>query len=220
MSKAYTLKPDAVCGKCKKSLKEGMIYTIIYEDDDSGKINHLLCDDCEVDDRIQYYRDTGIISSKLSSEATTADYYFNERDSLDGLIEEAQHFYSKYKKDLLKITEESKEIHSLIREFDVKHWLAYLKKYWNDTNIRGHSAKVGSIKVLMWGSAGRVLITARNEQEITMIFSDEKDNDSRGGQQSIYATAENAIQILQTLVKADKIKFKADKEVSISRDGT
>lgn len=69
MGKAYTLEKNSKCGQCKSKISEGDLFTIIYEDDDSGKIKHLLCDNCDVDDNIQIYRDSGDISSHLSLEA-------------------------------------------------------------------------------------------------------------------------------------------------------
>lgn len=161
MGKAYTLVKNSKCGQCKKKIAEGDIFTIIYEDDNSGNIKHLLCDGCEVDDRIQGYRDTGEVTSHLSLEAAMASYHYTEGHDMSCIREDVQHFYKKYKKDLLEIAAGTDRIHDVIRAFEEKHWLPYLKKYWNDTDQRGHEAKVGDIKLMLWGCAGRVLITCR-----------------------------------------------------------
>jgi hypothetical protein len=81
----------------------------------------------------------------------------------------------------------------------------------------------------MWGSAGRVLITAQQGEltpEVTMIFSDYVakpedikkygDMTSRGGIQGISATKQQAIDIMNTLNKAKKIKFKPKKSVTMA----
>ena len=217
MGKAYTLAKGSKCGQCKNKIVEGDIFTIIYEDDDSGKIKHLLCDNCEVDDRIQEYRYTGEVSSHLSLEASMASYHYAEGHDMSRLRADVRHFYTKYKKDLLEIAEGSKEIHKVIRQFEEKHWLPYIKKYWNDTDLRGHEAKVGKIKVMLWGCAGRVLITAERNADITMIFSDEKSQKTaNGGQQGIHGSHKAVLEILQELVDADKIKFKPNKDVRMA----
>lgn len=217
MGKAFELPKNAKCGDCKDKIKEGDIYTIIYEDNDSGKIKYLQCDKCEVDDSIQHYRKTGEISSHLSLEAAMADYHYTEggSNSMDRLRDDCRRFFIKYKKDLMEIAAGSNKIQGVIRAFENKHWLPYLKKYYNDTNQRGHEAKIGDIKVMLWGCAGRVLVTAeRGDNDITMIFTDEKSQTTaNGGQQGIHGSQEAAQEILQALVDTDKIKFKAKKSV-------
>lgn len=223
MGKAFELPKDAKCGECKSKIKEGDLFTIIYEDDDSGKIKHLLCDNCEVDDHIQFYRDTGNVGSKLSVDAALAHYHLKESDlgedeSLSRLRKDVQHFYKKYKKELLEIHAGSEEIQKEITSFEAKHWVPYLKKYWNDTDQRGHAAKVGNIEVLMWGCAGRVMLTVqRDKDSITMIFSDYKESDDlRGGQQGIDAPQKVALEMLKELVKTEKITFKPKKSVTMA----
>jgi hypothetical protein len=220
MGKAYTLDKKAKCGGCKNPIREGDLFTIIYADDGSGKIEHLLCDNCEVDDRIQEYRDNGIVSSKLATEAAMAHYYLNESNdpNLYHLREEARHYYLKYKKDLLEIAEGNKKIGSAITEFEKKHWLPYIKKYWNDASMRGHEAKIDGMKVMMWGSAGRVLITIqKGEHDVTMIFSDyEKQTTPNGGQQGINAPVSVALDMIEAATKVNKIKFKVEKKVRLA----
>lgn len=218
MGKAFELNETSKCGTCNKSIKDGDIFQIIYNDDNSGKIKQLICDNCEVDDRIQAYRDTKLVGTSLSSEAHMAQYYFEQDGDLTRLREEVRRFYKKYKKDLLEIAEGTDKIKTLINEFEAKHWLPYLKKYWNDTNERGHETKVGDIKVMMWGCAGRVLITAeRNDQSITMIFTDEKSQITpNGGQQGIDATTANAALIVEALRDAEKIEFHPEGAVTLA----
>jgi hypothetical protein len=218
VGKAFSLKAGSKCGECNQPIHEGDLYTIIYEDDDSGKIKQLQCDNCEVDDNIAHYRKTGEISSHLSLEASMANYHYTEGHDMSRLREDVQHFYAKYKKDLLEIAEGSEKIHTVIREFENKHWLPYLKKYWNNTDQRGHEAKVGKIKLMLWGCAGRVLITAeRGTDDITMIFTDEKSQvTANGGQQGIHGSQQAAMEVLQELVNADKIKFKHNNNVKMA----
>ncbi len=220
MGKAYTLDKKAKCGQCKNPIKEGDIFTIIYADDGSGKIEHLLCDNCEVDDMIQEYRNTGIVSSKLSMEAAMAEVHLVEfkGDSLHRLRADARHFLLKYKKDLLELVEGNKKIGDAIQKFEEKHWLPYIKKYWNDATMRGHEAKIGDMKAMMWGSAGRVLITLeKGKYDLTMIFSDyEGQTTPNGGQQGIHAPVSIALDMIETATKAEKIKFEVEEKVKLA----
>lgn len=227
MSKAFELKPTSKCGICKNLIKEGDIFRIIYKDDDSGKIKHLICDNCEVDDCIQAYRDTKHVDSHLSLQACMAQYYFEQDAKLSGLRADARHFFLKYKKDLLEIADGTDKIKKLIQEFEEKHWLPYLKKYWNDTDLRGHEAKVkttkltrgiNTIDLLMWGCAGRVLITIKcNDQSLTMIFTDGKSQITpNGGQQGIEGKVNFIINMMEVLVEVKEIKFQPESSVKLA----
>lgn len=219
MGRAFELPKNAKCGECKSKINEGDLYTIIYEDDGSGTIKYLQCDNCEVDDRIQAYRTTGLVSTSLSTEAAMAKYHLTEGDSkMAHLREEARHFFLKYKKDLLEIAQGSDQIHEMIRAFEAKHWLGYIKEYWNNTDQRGHEAKVDGIKVMMWGCAGRVLITVQEgEESITMIFTDEESQKKpNGGQQGIDCSQQKAKELLTAVTHVEKINFKSDKNVRMA----
>jgi len=217
MGKAFTLEKNTKCGLCKAKISPNDLYTIIYEDDNSGKIKHILCDNCDVDDEIAHYRKTGIVHNHLSMSAVMADYHFNEGKSLDRLREDVRHFYTKYKKDLLEIADGNRKIQEAIGAFDVKHWLSYLKNYWNNSKERGHNTKIDGLEVMMWGCAGRVLITITNgKHDITMIFSDEKGNESKGGQQGINAPLATALEMVQKVTKVNKIEFKPDEKVTLA----
>lgn len=219
MGRAFELPKDAKCGECKYKIKEDDLYTIIYEDDGSGTIKHLQCDNCEVDDRIKAYRETGEICTSLSTEAAMAKYHLTEGDpKMAHLREEARHFFLKYKKDLLEIAQGSDQIHEMIHAFEAKHWLGYVKEYWNTTDLRGHEAKVGKIKLMMWGCAGRVLMTVQEgDDNFTMIFTDEKSQvKPNGGQQGIYCTQKKAKELLTQITNVEKINFKPDKNVRMA----
>jgi len=218
MGKAFELKATSKCGTCKNLIKEGDIFDIIYKDDDSGKIKQLICDNCDVDDRIQAYRDTKVVNSKLSLEAHMAQYYFEQDGDLKQIRAEARRFYMKYKKDLLEIAEGTDKIKGVIREFETNHWIPYLKKYWNDSKERGHEAMVGKIKVLMWGCAGRVLVTVSfDDQSVTMIFTDEKSQlTPNGGQQGIDATVVVATKMLETVTSEKKLEFHPEEAVKLA----
>jgi hypothetical protein len=172
------------------------------------------------------YKKSGIITTKVMMEGSMAKHYFEETD-LSRLRPESREFYMQNKGPLLKVANDVEEIHKLVAEFENKHWLPYIKKYWNDTDKRGHIADSSNCTIMMWGCAGRVLITAEQPgSSITMIFSDyvasEEDVKNygnltqRGGIQGINAKKEDAILIMNELIEMKKIKFRPKESITMA----
>jgi hypothetical protein len=157
-------------------------------------------------------------------DASLAKYYLEETD-WTGIRESSLKFFLKNKKSLLEVANAVKEAEALIYQFEDKHWIPYLCNYWNKSTKRGHKAEVNGIKTMMWGCAGRVLITAENKEgSVTMIFSDElQDGESiekwgrmRGGIQGFGTTRDNALMMLKNLVETDKLEFSNDDDVRLA----
>lgn len=200
------IQPGQKCNRCARCLDD---YYVIYNG-------------CDMDD----YKKDGVITTKIMMEGSLAKYYFEEGD-LGRLRAECREFYMQNKAPLLKVAEDVSEINKLVDKFEEKHWLPYLKKYWNDTDKRGHIADSRNCTIMMWGIAGRVLITAEQPgSDITMIFSDyvatEEDikkngnMTQRGGIQGIRATKDAAIFIMNELIKMKKIKFHLKDSVTMA----
>lgn len=100
---------------------------------------------------------------------------------------------------LKPIFEEFAEINAAVAVFCDWAWKGGLKRYYNASNLRGHSGIINGVQVLMWGSAGRVLITLGREgsrtPSLTLIGTDGV-GDSLGIQ-GITATKEEALSLLQ-----------------------
>lgn len=218
-----SVKPDQKCARCTRLLDGA--YNIIYGAN-CESVKEVICTTCNIVEYMDDYKNSGIITTKIMMEGSMAKYYFEEAD-LSRLRPECREFFMQNKVSLLKVANDVEEIHKLVDEFEDKHWLSYIKKYWNDTKQRGHIADSKNCTIMMWGCAGRVLITAEQSSSITMIFSDyvvteeniKKYGDSfkqRGGIQGITAKKEDAIFIMNELIKMKKIKFHPKDSVTMA----
>ena len=223
-SDMLAVKPGQKCNRCTRCLDD-MPYAILYTADMKAK--EVICYTCNLVEYMDDYKKNDIITTKIMIEGSMAKYYFEEAD-LSRLRTESREFYMQNKVPLLKIANDVAEISKLVGKFEDKHWLPYIKKYWNDSTERGHIADSRNCTIMMWGCAGRVLITAEQPgSSIAMIFSDyvatkediKKYGDmmkSRGGIQGITAKKEDAIFIMKELINMKKIKFRPKESVTMA----
>lgn len=100
-----------------------------------------------------------------------------------------------------------------------------VKTYYDKATKAGHSYYCDDFKILMLGSAGRLLTTISDTRpqsdpkskfggaHITLIF-DETSKDPRGGVQSHIGTQKELLGLIEAY-RRPEVKFKADKKVSI-----
>jgi hypothetical protein len=171
---------------------------------------------------LEEYKNTGMLTNKVMMEATLAKCY--AEGSMDRLRAEVREYHTRNKKVLLEISDKLDKIHGLVHDFEKKHWNTYLKKYWNDSKDRGHIVEVGDLEVLMWGSAGRVLLTLqKGKDNFTMIFSDYVPDGTEhwrsectGGMQGIDCTAEVAAAMLNKVIAEKTLEFKVKNSVTVA----
>ena len=190
-----------------------------------GTIIKILCRQCDVFEKMRLYRDTGEIGTLLLTDAVLCAYYVNEGGGFGRLRPENRAYYEKYKDDLLKIFEDETRIKVEVRRFEVKQW-PILRNYYKTSKHRGHSALGDHFKVLLWGCAGRVLVTIQDSDPqnkgrfqgawITLIFAeDDCGLGQTGGIQGICATSAQAIEMLQ-LATTELPPFSPDKKVGLA----
>lgn len=218
------IQPGQECARCTCCLDDSP-YTVIHTE--KGAVKEVICNICNLVEYMDDYKKNGIITTKIMMEGSLAKYYFEEGD-LVRLRAEFREFYMQNKIPLLKVADDVTEISKLVNKFEEKHWLPYLKKYWNDASKRGHIADSKNCTIMMWGSAGRVLITAEQPgSDITMIFSDYVATDESikrygnmtqrgGGIQGIRATKDAAIFIMNELIKMKNINFHPKESVKMA----
>lgn len=208
------------CNRCTRNLEGQMVCTIYSEP------KEVICGVCSLVEDMDIYKTKGIITTKISIEAALAESYA-EDNYIERLRPETKEFILQNKAKLIEIRSGIKEIEGLVNEFEDKHWLPYLKQYWNDSSNRGHSYDTKNCTVMMWGCAGRVLITAESTcWDITMIFSDYVPTKSdiakygnltqRGGIQGIYAPKKYAVDMMKELIKVRKFKFGPKESVTMA----
>jgi hypothetical protein len=102
-------------------------------------------------------------------------------------------------------------------EFGLEMGEIALKAYYDASDERGHRSIVDGLTCLLWGCAGRVLITIKDELEsdvdLTLIL-DESSEYPRGGIQSLNGTRDHCLELLERF-RTVKHQFKPDSEVTI-----
>lgn len=209
------------CERCRSKLDESCSVVTIYKGQDF-KDREYICYRCSQIEAVEEYRRNGEISTSLMIDASMCAYHVKEGRMFEGLRTEVKHHYELHYHTLCKIAEEVEEIHAKGREFEEKHWLPRIRKYWNDSSARGHSFVTEDWKALMWGSAGRVLITIQDTKlkgkyggaYVSLIFDDSADY-ARGGIQGICATREEGLGLVQAAIDGLG-DFKEDNEVTLA----
>ncbi len=212
------------CNTCQKTIDpDNEPYSIAYDND--YKISHHICNPCVRDEMMYKYQTSKEITTSLMAEACMAEMYLTGECDLDRLRASVVSFMERHEKALLEVARASKEIQEAERVFENSVWLPRLQKYYQNSDSRGHSGNGDGFRALLWGSAGRVLLTLQDLHgvdhpdskfggaHITLIF-DETANYARGGIQSLCATKEEALK----LVKAATENFPVlapDSEVSV-----
>lgn len=219
-----TVRPQPeYCERCRSKLSEACSVVTIYKGKEL-KDREYICYRCSQIEQVEEYKRNGEISTSLMIDASMCAYHVKEGNSFARLRTEVRHHYELYMHQLCHIAEDVEEIHKKEREFEEKHWLPRIRKYWNDSSARGHSFVTEDWKALMWGSAGRVLITIQDTKPkergkfggayISLIFDDSADY-ARGGIQGICATKEEAMALMQVAIDGLG-DFTPDNEVTLA----
>jgi hypothetical protein len=102
-------------------------------------------------------------------------------------------------------------------EFGLEMADTALKVYYHASDERGHRSDVDGLTCLLWGCAGRVLITIKDylipDVDLTLIL-DESSEYPRGGIQSLSGTKDQCLELLEKF-RTVKHQFKPDSEVTI-----
>lgn len=216
---------DANCSRCNRLLSEDGFTSTVYDKD--HKPVEWLCWTCSHNDQMRHYRETKEITTNIMMKASSCEFYATEtKDGFNGLRQICREHYERNLADLLQIAKDVKEIADKGTEFELKHWLPTLQRYYKNSPARGHSAinEEQGYKALLWGSAGRVLLTlqdARPQGEgkfggavVTLIFDEDADF-ARGGIQGLCATKDEAMGLLQAVIDTLP-EMKSDKEVTLA----
>jgi hypothetical protein len=173
--------------------------------------DYSLCYACWLEVKVNEYLETGEITTSLWTDAVRCHMRMKEDINVGVLRQEIIDHYRKHHRTLLAIKEAMDGVSALARQFEEQHWIGGIQGYYQSSCKRGHKATVGEMDVLLWGSAGRVLMTFQDKRNvddplarynganITLIF-DETSPTARGGIQSIVATVEEATALLNDAI--------------------
>lgn len=204
----YTTMEDvSTCTRCKTSFDvfDGA-RTGIRKAQDEG-YTEVICPACIFSERIHSYKTTGEMSSRLVGDALVARLYLSGECSPHRLRATSWAMWQANKDALLEIAANNDQIAARAREWEEKQWMGTLQALYRVGNSRGYSAEGDGYKAMMWGSAGRVLVTLQDLHHqghpqskyggawITIIF-DEDSPTPRGGVQGYCATLAEALALL------------------------
>lgn len=213
------------CTRCGTSFENFYGHRVDIYRGDPPACREVICEACDRDEMLQAYRDNGELCSRLVLTALLAEDRIKD-GRLDGLREDIRIYYTNHGDDLLKVAEDARVIWRYARRWELKHWLGEdkLQGYYRKSEDRGHGGESGLVKVLMWGSAGRVLLTIQDKVVlgsrtfrgawITLIFSEDSTT-ARGGVQGQAGTLAEILGLLEESSRAmPKMKMQPDEEVS------
>lgn len=203
------------CDRCKQDCDRGWSERWKGMDNQPPTLAEAVCLDCDHDERMAEYRKTGILSSKIQIAAALymgdvgyqtggADGGWIEwmcgPDRAQQRIDISRRIRSKanYADDYRKIHAAGDDIQAAVKTFERAVWFKWLKDYWNATNERGHEAKIDGLDMLLWGCAGRAMMTLNDpavKASVTVITDDSSTKPCMGTQ-GIDATREDALRLL------------------------
>lgn len=210
------------CQTCSKELNDNIPHWTTRHKDNSETYT---CEFCFKDEKIKQYLENGELGSQILMDATSCAFYVLEaKNGLDGLRQEYQTYYNKHMPTLLKINRDYKKIEEAGRELELAWWFPTLQEYYNSHGERGHSAQGDEYKALLWGCAGRVMLTLQDNDPngkgkyngawVTLIF-DEDSPEPRGGIQGLAATKDEALGLIKAAMK-EQPKMEPDKDVTLA----
>lgn len=209
-----------VCAACHKALSNDSPRVTTYDAD--FKPVSTLCGPCDNDRRIAKYLDTGELSSSLLVDALLFKEHFPER--LPSLCKEVVAYYQKHWRALRAIHADGDDVRAAVGAF--RPVIDALRAYYKATSARGHSGAKDGLKALLWGSAGRVLLTLQDERSqgdplskfgganITLIFA-EGGEPPNASLQSLCATKGEALALLKA-ARDDFPLLKPDADVCVA----
>lgn len=194
------------CRICLKELHESDSY---WESDALESLSYI-CHYCYSCEPVKEYLTSKEICTRLWADVVMWQYHHNT--GIDRLRVEVQKFYIENELILSQIASDCDEITAVAHELEVSVWLPKLKPYYEASDKRGHCGETEYFKVLLWGSAGRVLLTIQdcyskqNKKSkfhgawITLIFS-ESSLVPIGGIQALCATKDEAIGLIKACIE-------------------
>ena len=172
---------EDVCGICGVDLNGGSV--LRYDRD--AVLVAVTCLDCDLRRRVGDYRKDRRISTSLLQSAylfasnletlnaswMKGDDRREQREALRARIAEM----ADVEVVLREVRASGEEIAQRVHDFDRAVWRAWMQKYYKKAARRGHTAEVGGVTLLIWGSAGRVMATIEgaNEATLTVLFDED-----------------------------------------------
>jgi len=124
-------------------------------------------------------------------------------------LEKSRRQYSPEKTDstldavVAQIDQELNPLDEAVEEFGKTVWATWLKKHYRDQSYRGHEANAGNVNLMVWGIAGRVMVSLRvrdsdgEHAHITLIGADSVNDTDELAIQGILMKGATALQLVR-----------------------
>ena len=215
LNNAETPEPIKVCARCKQACERGSVHRWRCDDGQKPALYETLCPDCDHDEAMAEYRKTGLMTTNVRTAAAIymGDVGYQTGGADGGWIEWMRgperaeqrvrislriRARAHHAADYRKIHAAGEDIYTAVKVFEQSVWFHWLKGYWNKTQARGHKASIDGLTLLVWGCAGRVMMTLRDpatKASVTVI-TDAFSNEPCMTAQGIEATREDALRLL------------------------
>lgn len=210
------------CTVCRSPLADGLT-TYQYA---GGDVRAVLCGGCDTDRRWNEYADTGEVTMRLVMDAQMHDAGSRRLGGDWKWRRRATEVMAAWR--AVEAAFGAAEMAVWFDRPDVEPWMEHLwtpgpnavQTFYRTSPTRCHSATAGTFRALLWGCAGRVMLTldggeAHGGARITLIF-DESSRSPTGGIQDAAGTIDQLVGLLDALRQAHPLNFQQDDEVTVA----
>jgi hypothetical protein len=141
---------------------------------------------------LEAFQNDGILTTRLMTDFAIEDVR-RERRRSDPATHEV----------MVQLGDIKQRLDDAVKKFAEHVWAAWLKGYYREQGHRGLEANAGNVNVLVWGVAGRVMISLRRRDgdddslHVTLIGADSPGDTDSLGLQGINFHCEMAVQLVQ-----------------------
>lgn len=191
------------CDRCASDCSRGWSERWRGETAETAVLVETLCNACDLQDHVATYRSTGRLCNGVVLPAAlyqqVCGYTTGGADGgwvewmrgsdrakqREDMLLEVEAKKARYGADYDKINAEVTGLCALVAAFEQVVWFSWLKRYYAGTNLRGHTAKVDAQTMLVWGCAGRLMVTLQQPDKaasITLICAEDSFTPTMGVQ--------------------------------------
>lgn len=222
------------CGRCGADFRGAYSHRGSFKDKEWVS-TETICLDCDKGERLAEYRHTRRLSMKTMLDASfwkndysylhgwgnePAPAWMQESDRADqrARIAERLRTEEKYEGLYREIIDAEEILRKGVKAWEQAVWFGGLQKYYRKSKDRGHAARAGDLKMLVWGCAGRVMVTLHRDDDSVTVLCDESSTEPRSGLHGIDATRDAGVAILfEAAAHAKQLlkTLKSDNKVSM-----
>jgi hypothetical protein len=218
-----TVKDVELCERCFGTLRMNGTVTLWKgtrgaDGETEHTIERVICEECDFRERVAEYEKTGELTRWLVQECSMIGWWLDKRSA--GYRKEFTRRALRFADVARRVNADVDRIHAAVKRFEKDAWFGGLQKFITDEkDYSGHSGEADGVKMLTMCSAARWMATISDEKtgDNVTVITEEKSPKPRMGMQSVAATAENAVRLLDFAREHWRdLSLKPDAAVSIA----